>query len=102
MVTQLGFNCCSPDWKEGMEDWDEDQIGGILTEEMMNGLEHIFPCGPTCDFHGTIVPSFVCWYPKGSITSSLLAFMLKQMDDLKLFDRSDGIDPFLLLDGHGS
>jgi hypothetical protein len=28
---KLGFNCCSPDWKEGMEDWDEDQIDEILT-----------------------------------------------------------------------
>jgi hypothetical protein len=25
-----------------MEDWDEDQIGGILTEENMRGPENIF------------------------------------------------------------
>jgi hypothetical protein len=25
---KLGFNCCSPDWKEGMEEWDDKQIGG--------------------------------------------------------------------------
>jgi hypothetical protein len=72
---KLGFNCCSPDWKEGMED---------------------------CDFNGKIVPSFVCWSPKGSITSYLLVAMLKKIDNLELFHRSDGIDPFLLLDGHGS
>ena len=28
--------------------------------------------------------------------------MLKFMDKLNLFDRSDGVSPFLLLDGHGS
>ena len=28
--------------------------------------------------------------------------MLAQMDSLELFDRSDGINPFLILDGHGS
>jgi hypothetical protein len=57
---KLVFNCCSPDCKEGMEDWDEDQIGGILTEENMRGLNKIFPCEPTCDFNGKIIPSFVC------------------------------------------
>jgi hypothetical protein len=38
----------------------------------------------------------------GSITSKVLACMLEAMDKLQLFDRSDGVDPFLLLDGHGS
>jgi hypothetical protein len=28
--------------------------------------------------------------------------MLKYIDDLEVFDRSDGVNPFLLLDGHGS
>jgi hypothetical protein len=74
---KLGFNCCSPDWKEGMEDWDEDQIGEILTEENMRSIDKISPFGPTCDFNGKIVPSFVCWSPKGSIMSYLLAAMLK-------------------------
>jgi hypothetical protein len=32
---KIGFNCCSPDWKEGMENWDDDQIGGLLTEEIV-------------------------------------------------------------------
>jgi hypothetical protein len=99
---KLGFNCCSPDWKEGIEDWGEDQISGILTEENMRGLNKILPCGPTCEFNGKIVPCFVGWSSKGSITSALLAAMLKRMDVSECFDRSDGIDPFLLLDGHQS
>ncbi|KAI2497276.1 hypothetical protein MHU86_17240 [Fragilaria crotonensis] len=32
----------------------------------------------------------------------LLVDMLKVMDKMELFDRSDGVPPFLLLDGHGS
>jgi hypothetical protein len=95
---KLGFNCCSPYWEEGMENWDDDQIGGLLTEDNIHGLEKICPCGPTCEFEGKTVPCFVAWTPKGSITSALLAEMLKKMDDLELFDRSDGIEPFLLLD----
>jgi hypothetical protein len=99
---KLGFNCCSPNWKAGMENMNRDERGGLLTEEKMRGLDKIFPCGPTCEFNGKTVPWFVGWKPKGSITSDLLAEMLKKMDDLELFDRSDGIDPFLLLDGHSS
>jgi hypothetical protein len=34
--------------------------------------------------------------------SALLAAMLEAMGDLELFNRSDGVDPCLLLDGHGS
>jgi hypothetical protein len=99
---KLGFNCCSPNWKDGIENWDDDQIGGLLTEENIRGFDKIFPCGPTCEFEGKTVPCFVAWTLKGSIMTALLAEMLKKMDDMELFDRSDGIDPFLLLDGHGS
>jgi hypothetical protein len=98
----LGITCCSPDWKEGKENWEDYQIGGLLTEENIRGLDKIFPCRPICEFDGKYVPCFVAWTPKGSIMSALLAEMLKKMDDLELFDRSDDIDPFLLLDGHGS
>jgi hypothetical protein len=85
-----------------MEDWDEDQICRIFTEENNRGLDNIFPCGPTCEFDGKTVPCFVAWMQKGSITRALLAVMLKKMDGLELFDHSDGIDPFLLLGGHVS
>jgi hypothetical protein len=68
----------------------------------MRGLNKIFPCGSTCEFNGKTVPCFVGWSSKGSITSALLAAMLKRMDVSECFDRSDGIDPFLLIDGHGS
>ena len=48
------------------------------------------------------VPCFCCCSENGSIASELLVEMLKIMDSLNLFDRSDGVPPFLLLDGHGS
>jgi hypothetical protein len=38
----------------------------------------------------------------GSITSQLLTNMLSKMDGYCLFDRSNGTNPFLLCDGHGS
>jgi hypothetical protein len=58
--------------------------------------------GPECLFNGVRVPCFCTCSESGSITGELLAEMLQYMDKLVLFDRSDGIPPFLLLDGHGS
>jgi hypothetical protein len=40
--------------------------------------------------------------PNASITSEMLAKMLELMDELKNFDRSNGVQPFLLLDWHHS
>ena len=48
------------------------------------------------------MPTFCSCSESGSITAELLVRMLAQMDSLELFDRSDGINPFLILDGHGS
>jgi hypothetical protein len=58
--------------------------------------------GPTCEYNGKTVPCFVGSSPNASITSQLLADMLKFMDDLQLFHRDDGHLPFILLDGHPS
>ena len=61
-----------------------------------------FPGGPTCVFRGKKVPCFVRWSEKGGITSTILTDILREMDARKLFDRTDGRLPFVLLDGHGS
>ena len=45
---------------------------------------------------------FVTQRLSGSITSDLVGKMLLHMDNCHLFDRTDGVLPFLLLDGHGS
>jgi hypothetical protein len=67
-----------------------------------NGINRMFTFGPACLFNGIEVPSCVTCRKNGSITSQLLINMLQRMDDLKLFNRSDGTNPVLLCNGHGS
>jgi hypothetical protein len=70
--------------------------------EHSNGIGRRFPFEPTCIFHGVEVPTFVTCNKNGSITSQLITNMLKRMDDLMLFDRINGSNPFHLCDRHGS
>ena len=58
--------------------------------------------GPKCYFNNKEISTFVCSSPNASITSELLRDMIKMMDSYPIFDRSTGIQPFLLADGHGS
>ena len=55
-----------------------------------------------CEVRRKEAPSFIGHSESGSITSKLLASMLKHMDDCQVFDRGDGIASFLPLNGHGS
>ncbi|KAI2506247.1 hypothetical protein MHU86_8182 [Fragilaria crotonensis] len=66
------------------------------------GMGKPLPMGPTCNVNGIEVPTFCCSSESGSITGDLLVAMLTSIDKLGVFDRSDGVAPFLLLDGHGS
>lgn len=66
------------------------------------GLGKRFPMGPSCKYNNIDVPTFCCASESGSITAELLVAMLQTIDSLGVFDRSDGVPPFLLLDGHGS
>jgi hypothetical protein len=52
------------------------------------GCERMFPIGPTCIFEGKVVPTFVCCTDNGSITSTLLAAMLKRIDGLGVLPRN--------------
>ena len=62
-----------------------------------------FPGGPRCTFNGTDIPCYINASPKGSITSDILADILKWIDDKGVYPRNEnGPTPFLLLDGHGS
>jgi hypothetical protein len=79
----------------------EDEIEH-MRDEHSNGVNRMFPFGPTCSFNGSEVPTFVTCSKNGIITSQLFTYMLSKMDDLDLFDRSDGVNPFLLCDGHVS
>jgi hypothetical protein len=67
-----------------------------------NGADRMFPFGPICTFNGVQVPTFVTCRKNGSITSQLLTNMLSKMDTYCLFGRSNGTNPFLLRNGHGS
>ena len=87
----LGFNASAP-WVGD----DNDRRANI------GGLDKRYPQGPVCHFNGKTVPTFCCCSENGSITSELLVEMLRAIDNVGVFDRSDGIHPFLLLDGHGS
>jgi len=67
------------------------------------GKGKVHPMGPDCNFQGATVPTFChCSPENGSITAELLTEMLKAIDKLNVFDRTNCIPPFLLLDGHGS
>jgi hypothetical protein len=73
-----------------------------MKDDHSNSVDRMFPFGPTCTFFGVKVQTFVTCTRNGSIMSQLLTNMLQTMDKLCLFDRSDGTNPCLLCDGHGS
>ncbi|KAI2504990.1 hypothetical protein MHU86_9433 [Fragilaria crotonensis] len=87
----LGFDASAPWIGE-----DTDRIGNS------GGLGKPFPMGPVCNSNGIEVPTFCCASESGSITGDLLVKMLAAIDKLGVFNRSDGVPPFLLLNGHGS
>jgi hypothetical protein len=73
-----------------------------MKHENIDGVDRMFPFGPTCTFIGVEVSTFVTSSKHGSITSQSLTNMLQTMDKLCIFDHSDVINPCLLCDGHGS
>jgi hypothetical protein len=58
--------------------------------------------GPVCTFKGIRIPCYCCCSPNASISSKLLTDMLRYIDSFDVFDRKDGENPLLLLDGHHS
>jgi hypothetical protein len=99
-----GYNPLSVDARDVSSD-DMKQLEAeiqSIKDEHRNGVDQMFPFGPTCTFLGVEVPTFATCSKNGSITIQLLTNMLQTMDKLCLFDRSDGTNPCLLCDGHGS
>jgi hypothetical protein len=89
-------------WKLGI-DIRKDVVNGTTRGELIrNNFGNAYPGGPICTYMGKQIPCFVGCSPKASITSHMLTAMLKTIDDLNIFDRSTGIKPMLLLDGHHS
>jgi hypothetical protein len=79
-----------------------DEKIAAMKDEHSNGVDRMFPFGPTCTFNGSQVPTFITCSKNDSITSQLLTNMLSKMDNLELFDQSIGVNPFLLCNGPGS
>jgi len=65
-----------------------------------------FPGGPTYYHDGKAIPYMCAWSEKGSMTTDILTEILTKildtLDHLEVFERSTGINPFIILDGHGS
>ncbi len=78
-------------WKTGID----------LTCDDADDMAKVAAGGPTCTYLGKEIPCFYGTSPKASITSQLLADMLKFLDTLGVYDRTVA-HPFLLLDGHHS
>ena len=60
--------------------------------------------GPSCTCRGKKVPCLVEFSERGGISGHIITKVLRQLDDLKLYDndRKNGIIPALLVDGHVS
>ena len=116
--TVLGFTAASGDpimcaiifasktmkqeWVLGFDPFVE-WIGEENNVEENMGYGKAMPGGPQVMFRGKCVPCFCCNSENGSITGELLMQMLAAIDELQVFDRQEaGLNPFLLLDGHGS
>ena len=61
-------------------------------------------CGgaPKCRFRGKVVDTHIDWLPHGGIDSAMLVRIFKKMDDYNIFERTENLNPFVLLDGHHS
>jgi len=89
------------EWETGFDPFAE-WIGSEDNIEENCGDNKPYPFGPTCTFNGKEIPCFCCNSESGSITGPLLTSMLSYIDTKEVFNRSTGLNPFLLLDGHGS
>jgi hypothetical protein len=90
------------EWMLGFDPFVE-WIGDESEIEKNIGFGKAMPGGPECMFRGKCIPCFCCNSKNGSITGHLLKEMLAAIDCLNVFDCSDtGLNPFLLLNGHGS
>jgi hypothetical protein len=68
----------------------------------MTGKGKVYPFGPECVFRGKVVPCLTEWSKHGGINSTILTNCLRHTDALDLFERSNNLKPFVLLDGHSS
>ena len=73
-------------------DLNVEAIGDVSDEDYFennSGKGKMFPGGPMCHVRGVEVPCFCAWSNKGGITSDILTNILKIMDHLNLFPRTN-------------
>ena len=89
-------------WRLGIDRRKDYKDGETQYEIIANnfGEDKAMSGGPKCTVNGKHVPCFVGCSPKASITSELLVQMLTQLDTLIVFERSESVQPLLMLDGH--
>ena len=93
VLVEMGINgAAEMNGEEGDEDFFEKN----------SGVGKLYPGGPTCTVRGIEVPCFIRWSTNGSITSEILTEALMEIDRLGVMPRVDGVNPFLLVDRHGS
>jgi hypothetical protein len=61
-----------------------------------------YPGGPSCIFNGKEIPCMVELSPGGGMTGKILTNIFKTLDELQVFERTNGKRPFILLDGHAT
>ena len=69
----------------------------LLADDHCDGEDKWFPYWPTCQVRDMNVPCFVGHLESGSISSELLAAMLKHMDDCQVFIAPMGFHHFCCL-----
>ena len=88
----------------GIDDVDtiDDRLLQLIEENTGEGK--LFPGIPSCTYKGKEIPGYVAFSESGGITPTILTNIFRRLDNLHIFDedRSNGIIPFVLLDGHGS
>ena len=70
--------------------------------EVNSGPGKYFPGAPMCEYKGKMVPAVIRWHESASITSNILVEVFQTIDHHNLFPRTDGVKPFVLIDGHKS
>ena len=76
---------------------------GLIRLQMI-GEGKLFPGAPICNYKGVEVPAYVTFSESGGMDASILTGIFNRLDDLGIYkvDRQNGLEPFVLLDGHGS
>ena len=56
-----------------------------------------FPCGPVCEFQGQTLPTLYQLSEGDGISGKILTNILKKIVASGVIDRSEGVEPFLLV-----